>query len=331
MISIGSALSELEQYHRLSTVALDSYTAALRNMAHYAVEIDDSITGLHREHLSTLAEQVAAGQPQVIEESRSTLRALLRSYREKAAQFLAKLREDLASTARTLEEILDSLAQGDGDHEARLRGALRQLRELADGPPNASLRAAILPATEAIEDCLEKIRAQQQFTIAQFQSEIRLLHQRIDTLETAVSIDQMTALLNRAEIEERVNHAAPPFCILMLKAQGFRLAEARYGREVGAECAAAFAKRLRSGMPPGAEVGRWGYEEFLAVLPAARDEVMPLAKWATGNLSGSYSCLQSGKAVHPQLQVSAAVLESGADSPARILTRVAEFLCGPGR
>jgi diguanylate cyclase (GGDEF)-like protein len=331
MISIGTAISELERWHRLSSAAVDCYVASLRDMAQYAVEIDDSITPPHRRHLSALAETAGSATPEALEETRSTLRALLRDYRDKAAHFLAGLREDLASTVRTLEEILDSLAQGDGDHETRLRTAVRQLREVAQGTSDGAVRAALLPATEIIEDCLEKIHKQHQLTIAQFQAEIRMLHQRIDALETAVSLDQMTALLNREEMEARIRNTPPPYCILMLRVQGFRLAEVRFGPEVGAECIAAFAKRLRSGMPPAAQIGRWGAEEFLAILPVVRAEVMPLARWATENLSGSYSCLQNAKAVHPQLQVSAAVLESGRDAPAHILARVAEFLCATGR
>jgi len=331
MISIGNTLSELERYHRLSTAALESYIAALRNMAHYAVDLDESLTFPHRQNLEKLADSVAGGKPEVIEESRAHLRALLRDYRDKAAHFLASLRQDLASTARTLEELLDSLAQSDGDHETRLRGATRKLRELAASPDGAVLQSAILPATEVIEDCIEKIHDQHQLTIAQFQAEIRMLHQRIDTLEAAVSLDHMTALLNRSEMEERLRNEAPPFCVLMLRVQGFRLAEARYGRDVCADCAAAFAKRLLSGLPKDAEIGRWGHEEFLAILRTSRAAVMPLAKWCTENLSGSYSCLQNGKSIHPQLQVSAAVMESGNDSPVHLLGRIAEFLGGAGR
>jgi GGDEF domain-containing protein len=304
-------------------------------MAQYAVEVDDSLTARHRESLTELAETVASGKPEVLPEvlndSRTTVRALLRDYRDKAAHFLAGLRQDLATTARTLEEILDSLAQSDGDHETRLRTAVRQLREVARSPQGAAIDMAILPATAVIEECLEKIHAQHQLTIAQFQAEIRMLHQRIDSLETAVSIDQMTALYKRDEIEERMRSAVPPFCVLMLRVQGFRLVESRYGREVAAECAAAFGKRLRSGLPPNADVGRWSYEEFLAILHSTRAAIMPLAKWATENLSGSYSCLHNGKVVRPQIQVSVAVMDTGRDTPAQVLSRVAEFLCGSRR
>jgi len=329
VISIGNTLNELDRSHRLSEAAMDSYTAALRNMAQYAVEIDSSLTAPHRQNLNALADRVASGKVEAIEESRSTLRGLLREYRDSASRFLNGLREELASTARALEEILDSLAQSDGDHETRLRNAVRQVREAAADNSSAAIRAVILPAAQTIEDCLEKIRAQHQLTIAQFQAEIRMLHQRIDTLETAVALDQMSALLNRAAIEERVRETVPPFCILMLRVQGIRVAEARYSRDVAAECAAAFGKRLRNGLPLDAIVGRWGQEEFVAILRIQRPEVMKTAKWAIETLCGPYSCIHNGKAVHPRLQVSAAAMEGG-DSPGNLLLRLSEFLGAGG-
>lgn len=330
MISIGNTLSELERHHRLAAAAIESYSAALRSAAQYTVEVDDALTGPHRRRLLALAEEIASAGPETIEQSRSTLRALLRDYRDKAAGFLGGLREDLASTTRTLEEILESLAQGDGDYEKRLLEALGRLRELAKGPLEERVRAVILPAAGAIEDCVEKMRSQHQLTISQFQSEIRVLHGRIDSLETAVSIDQMTTLLNRSEVEDGVRNAALPYCLLMVRVQGFRLAEVRYGGGVAAECIAAFARRMRNGMPQAAVIGRWGYEEFLAIVPASRADVLPLARWVTEHLSGAYSCLHEGKTVHVQVQASAGVLEGGSDPPARVLARVAEFLCGPG-
>ena len=75
---------------------------------------------------TALAEEVGSGKPAAVDESRATLRGnLLRDYRDKAAQYLGTLRAELAATARALEEIMESLGQADGEHEARLRGSTR--------------------------------------------------------------------------------------------------------------------------------------------------------------------------------------------------------------
>ena len=128
MISIQASLTELERSHQMRAEVLDCYVLAIRNIGHYAVELDEEATTSHRTYLTTLADDVAAGTSGALADSRATLRGLLREYRDKASQFLANLRDELAGTARTLEEILDSLGQGEGEHEKTLRTALGKLR-----------------------------------------------------------------------------------------------------------------------------------------------------------------------------------------------------------
>ena len=134
MISIQSSMTELERSHQMRSEVLDCYLLAIKNVANYAVELDEEITTPHRKYLKQLADEVAADKPDALAGSRATFRGLLRDYRDKAAQYLGRLRDELAGTARALEEILDTLSQSDGDHEVTLRGALAKLREAAALP-----------------------------------------------------------------------------------------------------------------------------------------------------------------------------------------------------
>ena len=183
MISIQSSLSELERSHQLRTAVLDAYSLAIKNIAHYPVELDEELTAHHRKHLEALADEVGTGSPEALLDSRATLRGLLRDYRDKAAQYIGNLRDELAGTARSLEEVLDSLGQADGDHETNLRTALGKLRQVAAAPGNAALGSVVSSAADSIENSLEQVRKQHQLTTSQFLVEIRMLHKRIDALE----------------------------------------------------------------------------------------------------------------------------------------------------
>ena len=309
---------------------LDCYLMAIRNTAHYAIELDDETTAPHRQYLTALAGEVASAQPEVLAESRSTLRGLLRDYQGKAAQYLSTLRDELAGTARALQEILNSLAQADGDHEVQLRGALGRLRAISKSPDGSAVRAALLAAADSIEQSLEQIRKQHQLTVSQFLVEIRMLHKRIDLLETAASLDDLTKLFKRDEMERQIR-AAPggKLCLLLVRASGFRQAERQFNREVAAELAAAFSKRLRNSLPPSATIGRWSEDGFIAMLSVEKAEALDSAKWIAEHLCGAYACLQRGKAVHPSLQVSVAVVDNQpGEPPERTLKRVKEFLPG---
>src|ERR1039458_7686552 len=321
MISIQSSLTELERSHQFRIVVLDCYLQAIKNMAQYAVELDGNLTGDHRKHLTSLADDVALGRQEVLLESSATLRGLLRDYREKATQYLSGLREELAGTARALEEILDALGQADGDHDSQLRAALTRLREVANDPAHGAIAPVVASAADTIEYSLEQVRKQHQLTIAQFLVEIRMLHKRIDSLETAASIDQFTHFANQQEMEQRIRSATPGgYCLLLIGTRGLRRAEVQFGTEVGEELSGAFSKRLRNSLPTTAVISRWGPEQFVVMVTVNKSEATASGKWITDHLSGAYACLKAGKTVRPSLQLTIGIVDTAAsDSPERIM------------
>jgi GGDEF domain-containing protein len=332
MISIQSSLTELERSHQLRSAVLDCYLLAIRNIANYTVELDEQITSPHRKYLKDLADEVATDTPEVLLASRATLRGLLRDYRDKAAEYLAGLRDELAGTARALEEILDALSRSDGDHETSLRGAVAKLHETAALPAAGPISSLIRTAARSIEQSVEQMRKQHQLTISQFMVEIRMLHKRIDSLEAAAATDQFTRFDSREETVERIRSApAGGYSLILIGARGLRRAEVQYGKEVREELAGAFAKRLRNSLPPGCTFGRWGAEEFVVMLSMKKSEALASGKWITEHLSGAYACMKSGKTVRPALQLTVGVVDTVPnEKPDRILERIGLFLVSQG-
>src|SRR6267143_707368 len=54
MISIRGSLSELDRAHQIREAALDCYVGAIKNSAHYALDLDAELTGNHRQYLRRL-------------------------------------------------------------------------------------------------------------------------------------------------------------------------------------------------------------------------------------------------------------------------------------
>jgi diguanylate cyclase (GGDEF)-like protein len=328
MISIQNSLSELEQCHQSRDIALDCYISAIRNMAHYAVELDPQITAQHRDYLEDLAMRVAAGGGEVLNESRATVRGLMREHRDRAAQHLNHLQKELTEAVAALEQTLEALGQTDGDHGVQVRKAIAQLRAVPVSAGDA-ICATILAAASAIETSLENVRKQHQLTVAQFVSEIRMLHKRIDGLESAASTDRLTQLFNREEMEARIREAkSAKITILLLKASGLRSTQAQFGRESAGEPAGAFAKRLRNSLPPTAVIGRWSEEEFVAILQADKNEVTALANRITENLAGAYACMRAGKSVRTVIQLRIRIVDPQSEEADGVLQRVGDFLNG---
>jgi GGDEF domain-containing protein len=327
MISIQQNLSELEKSHKLRTMALECYVAAIANMAHYAVDLDAAITAPHRLHLSNLGAELAEASPEALTESRSTLRGLLRDYRDRASTYLCGLRNQLSSTAQALREMVDGLAQCDTDHHGKTGAALVRLREIAGSPEGVPVRAPMEAAVSAVEQSLEQMRRQHRFTIAQMQTEIRLLHNRIDSLEAAASTDEASQMSNRRFLAEYLRAtSAEGACFLILKMRGLAEARVRFGVGIADEVLATFGRRLRNTVPKEGVIGRWGEQDFLAIVPAAaKPSDGAIIKQFAGHLSMPYACMIEGKVVRVPMVVTAECMAFPPGTPAdQIHSRVTE-------
>jgi GGDEF domain-containing protein len=327
MISIQQSLSELERLHHYGESALESYISAINNLAYYAVELDEEITTPFRWNLEQLANSLAAASPADLSGSRSTLRSLLRDYHDKTASTLHKLHEDFATTARALQEILNSFSQSGGDNEKRLRETLGAMRKIPVMSDVTAMRGAILDTAKVFEATIDQIHQEHQLSVAQFLAEIRVLHKRIDVLECAADSDKLTKFANRWEVEKRIRFSAPgEFSLVLLKVRSFAAVEKQFGPEVCSELAGAFAKRLRNCLPPESFIGRWGEDEFAAMTPGLRADLPEIINKVTENLTGAYVCLKTGKAVRPRLHVRAGFLDSDPkEKPEKIFARMEEF------
>lgn len=318
MISIQQNLTELENAHQFRKTAIECYVDAVSNMAHYAVDLDASITAPHRQYLSTLAAGLADPSPEALAGSRSTLRGLLRDYRDRAAGYLAGLRDQLSSTAQALREMVDGLSQCDIDQHDQLRTALLHLREVASSPEGRAVAPVVKASADAIELSLEQIRKQHKFTISQLQTELRLLHNRIDSLEATVVTDEASHFSNRRFLCEYLGASpAEGACFITLKMRGLGEARARFGAAIADDVLATFGRRMRNTVPKDAIIGRWGEQEFLAIVPAAANPSdKNLIQRFGEHLSMPYACMSDGKVVRVPITVTAECMAFPPGTPA---------------
>ncbi|HLI85821.1 MAG TPA: diguanylate cyclase [Bryobacteraceae bacterium] len=327
LISLRKSSREAEQDLTPRSVAEECYVAALDNLAQYAIELEETTTKAYQGYLKDLAREVEGGTPQALAESQGTLRGLLRDYKDRAAAYISSLREELSRTASGLQRLIETLTQSDGNHESRLMAAVKQLRELAQSPMAKPVAEALRAASDSIAEELEKFREQQQLTVSQLLAEISLLHRRIDALESASSAEDLTKLFSRQEMERRLRVTVAGGALVLIKVDGLKRAALQFNADVARQLAAAFVKRLRNNLKPGAVVGRWSEEGFLIHLPASCGETEEIAKWIREHVAGSYACLLGGKIVRPAVQATVEVIHaiSGGSAMEQIIGRIGEY------
>jgi GGDEF domain-containing protein len=319
-----TALTETEVGRESRELTLDCYVSAIRNIAHYAADLEPELTVPHRKYLEELAERTVSGTPAALQESRATLRGLLRDYRDKTSQYLSILRGDLSSAAVALEEILESLSDNDGDQGDLLHKTLRLLRQ-APGDDCDGIRQSAHDAAETIENCLSAVRKRHQLAVSQFMIEIRMLHKRIDGLEGAASIDMATRLFPRHELEAVIREGNTSCRLILVRADGVLRAESRFGRTVAQELTGAVIRRLRNTLPAEALVTRWSEQGFVAMIELDARDSAQLAERISENLNGSYACVKEGKTVRPPIRAKVSLLEQASDAEETLRQTAAFF------
>jgi hypothetical protein len=183
MISIQQSIAELEQEQRERQLVAECYSAAIENAAEYAIELEGAITDSYRKELREVVQRISNSGIREMEESKRDLRNIFRNHRDSAAKYLNGLRSDLADRAKAFQILVESLAEAEGDHEKQMQSALCVLREVSRNLKGSPAGNLIDGAAANIERSFQQLRKQHQLTIAEFVTETRLLHTRIDQLE----------------------------------------------------------------------------------------------------------------------------------------------------
>ena len=96
-------------------------------------------------------------------------------------------------------------------------------------------------------------------------------------LERKACFDGLTQLLNRATVEERIEHALVegevPSCLLILDVDNFKSVNDLFGHRAGDELLSKLAGTLRARLRQSDLVGRLGGDEFVALLKGATEQV----------------------------------------------------------
>ena len=111
---------------------------------------------------------------------------------------------------------------------------------------------------------------------ARYRSALRLrneLRASRDALERVANTDALTGLANRyaatRALGERLGRVPEPLTVMLLDLDEFKRINDSHGHQAGDAVLREVATRMRAVLPPGALLGRWGGEEFIAILEGA--------------------------------------------------------------
>jgi len=270
LISLRKTATELDRLEDLSRVAVSCYSQALRSTEQHAVEVDAAELAHFREQLQALQTRLqAAGQPGQLESVQTSFDDELRDYQDRTRQQIERLRKDIKEATAAVEEFASSVTANGTELEKGLKRELQQLNQAAASDDLNEVRGAIRTATAKISASVEQMRSANQAVIAQLKDEIRLLHDEIRASRRPTPAQDSGAKESRQKLDRQIDamiQSGASFSVLLVvvsNLEGMRNCHSQSLIEAGLR---SFESRFASVVPGAAMTGRWGVDQFAAVL-----------------------------------------------------------------
>lgn len=324
MISLHKSVTELERWEALQKTTLECYRQAIRSIREFALEVDPADWKEHRERLAAIERQVGA-EPRAPElvKARESLTGELGDYHDRGQNHLGRLRSELEEAMKVMQQFADAVSEnGDGAAE-KVRAELAQMRLLENCDDLDQLRVRLRTSIERLGSLVERIQQQNQYVVAQLTDEIRVLHDRVKAAQKANALDPSTGVYHRLETAARIERSIEGgnmFSLLFISIRNFRQLQWQRGRQAVEDLAAAMCRRLRK--LAGAEVERWGENEFVMVLTVEKAEAMNRSR----DLASRLAADESGPDMTP-LQIATGVVDyRGGESASQLFDRAEKLL-----
>ncbi len=290
------------------------------------VETDRDSVAQFREHVARLIGKIksADGYPLAPLDTDlvATVRGELRDYRDRAARYIDRMREELAAANNALNEILLSIEDGDAHSEDHLKEEIGRLRSIANSSNLAEVRSRVEQSAASLEKHAEQLRREKNAVIAQLKDEIRALHKAAEESKRAAAIDPRTGLCRRDEYEKLIRRsivADEQFTVIHVWLQNLHPLGASYSQAIMDQALLAISKRLQNVVPPESVISRWRSDVICVTAPNV------LAKRVAGEMlnsvGGKYICMEDGVAhtLHLHVVVTCAAVTVRQDADAFIL------------
>ncbi|MDE3166021.1 MAG: GGDEF domain-containing protein, partial [Acidobacteriota bacterium] len=183
-----------------------------------------------------------------------------------------------------------TVAARDTRYQAQFTEVTRRLQAAGNLEDLAQVRILVGESAAALRTSVERMVEEGRETVGALEKKLAQYEERLAEAERRSETDPLTGLLNRQGLErdaERKVAAAAPFCLIVIDLNGFKAINDTYGHPAGDNLLCQFSHELKSQFRAQDAVGRWGGDEFVALLactPAdAAARVERIRKWVFGD------------------------------------------------
>jgi diguanylate cyclase (GGDEF)-like protein len=282
--SIEPALDEL------SAVILESYRSALLAMGKSGARACPAAGSDLQSTLASLENRLSANlTPALVKETEAQVEEQLQQWGGCTAEYFKTKTNEVKELLIVLARTAESMGERDHRYANHFSEFRAQLHTIADLEDLAQVRSTLVQQANELKTYVDQMAQDSRESVAQLQAEVTTYETKLKAIELLASQDALTGLANRRKVEERIEWRIAHkqvFCVVILDLDRFKQVNDTYGHPAGDNLLQQFSQELRSNSRSTDIIGRWGGDEFIAVLDCdlstAKSQVERVQKWVLG-------------------------------------------------
>lgn len=274
----------------LLAVVLESYRAALLSMGKNGLRACPSLGADLQKSLASLetnlSDEVTAD---LVKTTEQDVERELQEWAGRNAEYFKVKANEVKELLVVLATTAESIVERDQRYANQFGQFTTRLQSIADLEDLGQVRRSLLQGASELKSCIDRMTQDSQQSVKQLRAECSTYETKLKAVQQLALQDALTGLANRRNVEERITwriEHKQAFCVMMIDVDGFKQVNDAYGHIAGDSLLKQFAEELRANSRVPDIVGRWGGDEFIAVLDCdlhgAHARLERLRKWVLG-------------------------------------------------
>jgi len=216
----------------------------------------------------------------------------LRVWGARTAEYYKQKTAEVKELMMVLARTVDSVGERDQRYAGQFSNLSTRLRDIADLDDLTKVRTSLLKGVDELKTCVEQMSRDSETSLTQLRTELGASRNRLEETERIAAADPLTGIANRRRIDQALEEFAArgrPFCVAMFDLNGFKSINDQLGHLAGDDLLRQFAAELRLVVRSADLAGRWGGDEFIAVLDCGLDQAESLMRRIRDWVFGEYT------------------------------------------
>ena len=279
--------------------ALNAHLSALASMGVHGQRAIPALGTMISSALARVIDNLSRSPtPEALSESQRQVDEQLCLWADQAQSHQKEGEQTIRELLRVVEDAAQSTGTRDEKYGREIAALSERLRATVGIDSLPVIRRSISESATALNTCAAKMADEGRESVRRLTAEITEYQTRLQASERRALVDPLTGISNRRGFEERLEAcvaAGQPFSLLLADLNNFKAANDTHGHLVGDEILRQFAGELKAQFRPDDAVGRWGGDEFVALIVGPAKEAGLRADRVRHWALGDYKITLDGK------------------------------------